>query len=131
MQNGKMIAYGSRILTDSERRYSNIEREMLAIAWWVEKFHTYLYGRKVIVETDHKPLETIFKKSLNSAPPRLQGMLLLTTSDCLSRAPLIVQGNCGSTSNKLQNNLFYRAIDKVDELNNILKVPKNPIGGTC
>ena len=44
---------------------------------------------------------------------------------------LIVQGNCGSTSNKLQQNLFYRAIDKVDELNNILKVPKNPIGGTC
>ena len=43
----------------------------------------------------------------------------------------IVQGNCGSMSNKLQQNLFYRAIDKVDELNNILKVPKNPIGGTC
>ena len=62
MQNGKPIAYGSRTLTDSERRYANIEREMLAIAWGVEKFHTYLYGRKVIVETDHKPLETIFKK---------------------------------------------------------------------
>ena len=43
----------------------------------------------------------------------------------------LVQGNCGSMSNKLQQNLFYRAIDKVDELNNILKVPKNPIGGTC
>ena len=46
-------------------------------------------------------------------------------------ARCVVQGNCGSTSNKLQQNLFYRAIDKVDELNNILKVPKNPIGGTC
>ena len=34
-------------------------------------------------------------------------------------------------SNKMQQNLVYRAIDKVDELNNILKVPKNPIGGTC
>ena len=69
MQNGKPIAYGSRLLTDSERRYANIEREMLAIAWgWgVEKFYMYLYGRKVIVETDHKPLEDIFKKSLNSA----------------------------------------------------------------
>ena len=43
----------------------------------------------------------------------------------------MVQGNYGSMSNKLQQNLFYRAIDKVDELNNIIKVPKNPIGGTC
>ena len=56
-------------VTDSERRYANIEREMLAIAWGVERFHTQLYGRKVIVEKDHKPLETIFKKSLNSASP--------------------------------------------------------------
>ena len=44
---------------------------------------------------------------------------------------ILVQGNCGSMSNKLKQNLFYRAVDKVDELNNTLKVPKNPIGGTC
>jgi len=47
------------------------------------------------------------------------------------RIDLLVQGNYGSMSNKLQQNLFYHAIDKVDELNNTLKVPKNPIGGTC
>ena len=44
-----------------------------------QKFHTYVYGRKVIVETDHKPLESIFRKSLNDAPPRLQRMLLKLT----------------------------------------------------
>lgn len=106
MQNGKPVAYGSRTLSDAEKRYANIERELLAIAWGVEKFHTYLYGRKVIVETDHKPLEAICKKALNDAPPRLQRMLLKLTkydldvhyvpgkqqtiSDCLSRAPLDV-----------------------------------------
>ena len=42
----------------------------------MEKFETYLYGRDVLVETDHKQLETIFKKSLHSAPKRLQRMLL-------------------------------------------------------
>ena len=42
----------------------------------MEKFETYVYYRKVIVESDHKPLETIFKKSLLSAPKRLQRMLL-------------------------------------------------------
>ena len=51
--------------------------------------------------------------------------------EAITRKTDIVQGNCGSMSNNLLQNLFYRAIDKVDELNDILKVPKNPIGGTC
>ena len=41
-----------------------------------EKFHTYVYGRRIVVETDHKPLEPIFKKPLNAAPPKIQRMLL-------------------------------------------------------
>ena len=42
----------------------------------MEKFETYVYGRKVLVGSDHKPLETIFKKSRLSAPKHLQRMLL-------------------------------------------------------
>ena len=79
-------------------------RELLTIVWGTEKFHTYVYGLRIIVETDHKLLESIFKKPLNAAPPRLQRMLLTLTKydmdvryipgkkqvilDCLSRAPL-------------------------------------------
>ena len=114
-----MIAYGSRILTDSERRYSNIEREMLAIAWWLEKFHTYLDGRKVIVETDHKPLETIFKKSLNSAASRLQGMRLLTTSDCLSREPLNDTESTNINDGQIEVNLVDRLGLDNDTLSNL------------
>ena len=40
------------------------------------KFHDYIYGKEVIIESDHKPLETIFKKQLEKAPARLQNMLL-------------------------------------------------------
>ncbi len=75
MQADQPVAYGSRTLTACERRYANIERELLAILWGTQKFHTYLYGRRVTVKTDHKPLETIFKKSLNEAPPRLQNAI--------------------------------------------------------
>ena len=44
------------------------ERELLAITWGVQKFHTYVhvYGRKVIVEADHKPLQAITRKPLNA-----------------------------------------------------------------
>ncbi|XP_077972709.1 uncharacterized protein LOC144427401 [Styela clava] len=71
-----IVAMGSRALTDAESRYSNIERECLAVAYGLEKFEYYLYGRHVIVETDHSPLEQIFKKNIVDAPARLQRLLL-------------------------------------------------------
>ena len=49
---------------------------MLAIVFGCDKFHQYVYGRHVHVESDHKPLEVIFKKSLLKAPARLQRMLM-------------------------------------------------------
>ena len=70
------IEYRSKLLTETETRYSNIEREMLAIVHGLEKFHYYAYGRHVTVETDHKPLEAIFKKHLSSSPPRIARMML-------------------------------------------------------
>ena len=62
------VEFASKLLTATESRYSNIEREMLAVLFGLEKFHYYAYGRHVI-ESDHKPLEAIFKKHLSSAPP--------------------------------------------------------------
>ena len=70
------MAMASRAVTDTESRYSNIERECLAVVFGLEKFEYYLYGRKVIVETDHSPLEQIFKKNIAEAPARLQRLLL-------------------------------------------------------
>ena len=76
LQDERPVAYGSRALTDCQQRYAQIEKELLAIVYGCEKFHQYLYGREVQVESDHKPLESIFKKPLHQAPMRLQRMLL-------------------------------------------------------
>ena len=76
MQDGHPVAYASRSLTPTEVQYVQIEKESMAIVFGMEKFETYLYGRKVLVESDQKPLEAIFKKSLPNAPKRLQRMLL-------------------------------------------------------
>ena len=76
MQDGRPIAYASRALSDTETRYSVIEKEMLGIVFALEKWNQYTFGREVIVYTDHKPLESICCKPLDRAPKRLQGMLL-------------------------------------------------------
>ena len=76
MQEGQPIAFASKSLTQSETQYAQIEKEMFAIVFGCKRFHQYIYGHKVRVETDHKPLVPIFKKPLFAAPPRLQRMLL-------------------------------------------------------
>lgn len=102
-QDGKPIAYASKSLTETESRYANIERELLACVFGAERFHTYLYGKKFLIESDHKPLEMISKKNIAAAPARLQRMLLrlqrydydisyvpgkeMTLADSLSRLP--------------------------------------------
>ena len=43
VQEGKVISYASRALSDVESRYSQTEREMLATVWGAEHFHLYVY----------------------------------------------------------------------------------------
>jgi len=78
LQNGRVIEYASRAMTEAERNYAQIEKELLSIVFGFERYHTYLYARpdKVKVQTDHKPLLAITKKALGAAPKRLQRMLL-------------------------------------------------------
>ena len=76
LQEGKPVAFASRALTDTERRYATIEKETLAIIFALQKFHQYTFGRKVLIHSDHKPLESIIKKDISAMPRRLQGMMM-------------------------------------------------------
>ena len=75
MQGGQPIQYASRALTDTEKRYSQIEKEMLSIVFGLSRFHTYTYGRKVTVYNDHKPLAAVLRKPVEDNLARLQRML--------------------------------------------------------
>lgn len=76
LQDGKPVAFASRSLTKTEQAYAQIEKETLAILFAVKKFHYFVYGMPVKVHSDHKPLETIFKKDLQSISPRILRMRL-------------------------------------------------------
>ena len=101
----KPVAYASRALSDTERRYAQIEKEGLATTWACEKFSTYILGRSFVVETDHKPLVPLLNtKHLDNLPPRILRFRLrlakydyiaqhvpgklLYAADALSRAPM-------------------------------------------
>ena len=66
MQNGQPIAYASRALTDTETRYAQIEKELLAIVWSTNKFDQCILGRELVhIESDHEPLKAVFSKPIH------------------------------------------------------------------
>lgn len=76
LQDGKPIEFASRSLKPTERKWAQIEKEASAVLYGLERFDQYTYGRKVTIQNDHKPLETILKKPLSQAPKRLQDIIM-------------------------------------------------------
>ncbi|KAL7726148.1 hypothetical protein ACLKA6_002618 [Drosophila palustris] len=70
-----IISFASKALTEVEKRYSQTEKESLALVWAVEKFYYYLAGLQFELVTDHKPLEAIFKPT-SKPPARIERWLL-------------------------------------------------------
>lgn len=117
------MAYASRALTPAEQRYVQIEKEMLAVVFGCERFHKLIYGKDdVTVESDHKPLESIMKKPIRTAPMRIQRMMLklqpyeftlvhskgkdVGLADCLSRLPLE-----GAINQSIDDELMVLTVD--------------------
>ena len=72
LQEEQPIYYASRALTSAEKNYQNLEREAQAAVWGMQKFYYFLYGRKFILQTDQKPLVSIFRKHMIDVSPRIQ-----------------------------------------------------------
>ncbi|KAJ8871601.1 hypothetical protein PR048_027928 [Dryococelus australis] len=76
LQENQPIAYASKALTKAQLNYGQIKKEALTILTACKEFHQYILGNKNLqIESDHKPLEAIFKNPLLDAPARLQIIL--------------------------------------------------------
>ena len=76
LQDARPVMFASRALTGAEKNYQNLERECLAMIWGMEKFHYFLYGKKFTLETDQKPLVSIYKKHMVEILPRIQRLIV-------------------------------------------------------
>ena len=112
------VAYASRSLTETERRYTQIDKEALAITWALEHWAEFLIGMRFKVETHHTPLIPLFStKLIDELPVRIQRFRmrlirfdftiahvpgkLMYTADSLSRSPQ----ECKAQESKSWNDL--------------------------
>ena len=114
------VAYASRSMTETERRYGQMEKETLAITWALEHWAEFLIGMRYKVETDHKPLISMFStKLIDELPVHIQRFRmrlmrfdfaishvpgkLLYTADSLSRSPQESKAQESKSWNDLQD----------------------------
>lgn len=100
----RAVAFASRSLTSTEQRYSQTEKEALAVTWAVQRFEEFVRGLQFYIETDHQHLVALLgSMDVDMLPPRIQRFRLklmrfcyqvlyvpgkqLATADTLSRAP--------------------------------------------
>ena len=76
LQDSRPVMFASQALTGVEKNYQNLERECLVMIWGMEKFHYFLYGKQFTLETDQKPLVSIYKKHMVEISPRIQRLIV-------------------------------------------------------
>ena len=69
------LAFFSRKLSDTERKYATYDRELLAIFAAIKHFYHQLEGRIFAIETDHRPLQFAFTSANEKASPRVKRQL--------------------------------------------------------
>ncbi|CAK1583676.1 unnamed protein product [Parnassius mnemosyne] len=129
------VAYASRSLTAAERAYSQIDREALAIVFGVRKYHQYLYGRKFILRTDHKPLTHIFGKKTGipvMAASRIQRWAVLLSGYDYNIEYVTSNKNCADGLSRLpisSNNkkTINREITYINFVENFLPVTNEDV----
>ncbi|GFR77679.1 polyprotein [Elysia marginata] len=131
----KPVIFASRALSDAERKYSQIDREGLALVFAVKKFHKYISGRSFKLITDHKPLLGLFGENKvipDHASARVQRWAIVLSAhsssllhcegrennaDALSRLPLLYlpdQSDAAYGINYVHEseNLLFTMLDK-------------------
>ncbi|XP_058449424.1 uncharacterized protein K02A2.6-like [Malaya genurostris] len=123
----RVISYASKSLSATEKKYSTLDKEALAIVWAAERFQMYLKGLEFIIMTDHKPLLNIFNEK--STPNQRQEWWILRMQSFrykITHVPgkINIADPLSRLSEVLRENTFDRRTEK--ELYSIVQINKPP-----
>ena len=76
LQDSRPVMFASQALTGAEKNYQNLERECLVMIWGMEKFHYLLYGKQFTLETNQKPLVSLYMKHMVEISTRIQRLIV-------------------------------------------------------
>ena len=139
-EDDKVVCYASRALTKVEQRYSQTEREALAIVWGVEHFHMFIYGKEFTLITDHKPLEVIYGNRHAKASARVERWILrmqpytfkvvykpgrTNPADYLSRHPIEAKYKQQNMTEDYVNFIEANSVPKAMTLDEIIQATDN------
>ena len=127
LQEGQPIVYASRTLTETEKRYSNMERELLGVVFGLERLHHYIFGSSITVETDHQLLTSIWKKTIANSSPRLQRLLLRLAQYDVHREYFRGRENIIADALSHVGPLTPESQDYMTSLNNVEKIPVHQV----
>ncbi|KAG5540501.1 hypothetical protein RHGRI_020647 [Rhododendron griersonianum] len=134
MQNGKVIAYGSRQLKPHEKNYPTHDLELAAVVYALKSWRHYLYGEKFEVFTDHKSLKYLFtQKELNLRQRRWMEYLEdydFTLSYHPGKANVVADALSRKTRGQLAR-LAMKEWEMVATLNEFQLQPASSEGGAC
>ena len=131
------VQYASRALTQQEKKYSQTEKEALAVVWGCERFHIFLYGKSFNILTDHQPLKVLYSNNGKPSPRILRWSLRMQSyeykvqhipgstnpADILSNSPLKKTSNNESSeeTEKYINHIIAYHTPKGITLNEIME----------
>ena len=110
-------------MTETEKRYSNIERELLGVVFGLERLNHYTFGSQITVETDHQPVTSIWKKTIANSSPRLQRLLLRLAQYDIHIEYLRGRENIIADALSHVGPLAPESQDYTTSLNNVDKIP--------